>query len=129
MMPPVTSSAQASRQQQASSAQANRQEVYEDEHWDAQGKGLAIAATGAVVAGTVAAVSSATAQPAAVAQPAQFATDPATAPPAAPAPPCANPATVSAGGVTYTKCGSTWYTQAYGANGPVYVQSAPPPGS
>jgi len=69
--------------------------------------------------------------PVAVQQPTaqQFASPPATPPPAAPAPPCANAEMVPVGDVTYTKCGATWYTQALGASGPVYVQSAPPPGS
>jgi hypothetical protein len=69
--------------------------------------------------------------PVVVQQPApqQFASPPATLPPAAPAPPCENATLVPAGDVTYTKCGSSWYTQALGPSGPVYVQSAPPPGS
>jgi hypothetical protein len=57
---------------------------------------------------------------------------PAGAPVAAPAPatippPCEN-AQTAAGDITCYKCGSAWYTLAYGANGPAYVQSAPPPG-
>ena len=36
---------------------------------------------------------------------------------------------MEAAGVTYSKCGSACYTQAYGANGVTYVQTAPPPGS
>ena len=107
----------------------NRQEFYEDQQWDA-GKGLAIAATGAAVVGTVSAVgAAASAPPPPAAASSEFTTAPATPPPAAPGPPCANATSVPAGGVTYTKCGSTWYTLAYGANGPAYVQSAPPPGS
>ena len=54
-------------------------------------------------------------------------------PPSTPAPvlaaPCDNPNVVPVGGVTYSQCGSAWYTLAYGASGPVYVQSGPPPGS
>ena len=121
--------AQASRQQSRSSAQSSRQEVYEDEHWD-EGKGLAVAATGVLVAGTAAAAASAVAAPppAAAVPSSQFATPAATPLPPAAAP-CASPTSVPVGEVTYSKCGSTWYTQAYGANGLVYVQSAPPPGS
>jgi hypothetical protein len=120
-------SAQASRQQSRSSAQAARLEAYDDQHWD-EGKGLAIAATGALVAGSAAAISAAAAAPPPAAAPSQF-TTPAATPPPLPAAPCANPTVVPAGDVTYTRCGSAWYTLAYGANGAVYVQSAPPPGS
>lgn len=123
--------AQAGRQATASNVQANRIEAYNDNNWD-EGKGLAIVATGAVVAGTVSAISSAGAAPPPPppqGAPAQFATAPATPPPPAPGPPCANAQEVPVGEVTYTKCGSTWYTMAFGANGPVYVQSAPPPGA
>jgi len=121
-------SAQASRQQYGASAQSSRQEAYDDQHWD-QGKGLAIAATGAAVVGTVGAVRAASAPPPVAAQPSEFTTAPATPPPAAPAAPCENPTVVPSGGVSYARCGSAWYTQAYGANGPTWVQSAPPPGS
>src|SRR5205809_854390 len=108
--------AQAGRQQYGASAQASRQQAYEDAHWD-EGKGLAIAATGAVVGRAAGAMTSAAATSAAPPPP----------PPAAA--PCSNPTLVPVGDVTYSQCGSTWYTQAYGASGPVYVQSAPPPGS
>jgi hypothetical protein len=43
------------------------------------------------------------------------------------APPCsASPVVVK--GVTYYPCGSTWYSQGYSANGPVYTPVAPPEG-
>lgn len=43
------------------------------------------------------------------------------------APPCsANPVVVK--GITYYPCGSTWYTQGYSANGPVYTPVPPPEG-
>jgi len=116
---------QSSRQQAAGQAL----EAYDDQQWDA-GKGLAIAATGAAVAGTVAAVSTAAAPPPPPAgAPPAFASAPATPPPPPPPPPCANATTMEAGGISYSKCGSAWYTLAYGADGVTYVQTAPPPGS
>jgi hypothetical protein len=41
--------------------------------------------------------------------------------------PC-TPNTVVIQGVTYYRCGSSWYTQAYGSNGPIYTPVPPPPG-
>src|SRR5206468_582625 len=49
---------QAARQEARAGAQASRQQAYEDEHWD-EGKGLAIAATGAVVGRAAGAMASA----------------------------------------------------------------------
>ena len=117
---------QAARQESRQSMQSNRIEAYEDNQWDA-GKGLAIAGGAALAAGTVAAISSAATAP----PPPGVA--PGAAPVAAPAPatlppPCANAQVAAAGDITYYQCGSAWYTLAYGANGPAYVQSAPPPG-
>ena len=109
--------------------QGERLEAYDDNNWDA-GTGLAIAGTTALVAGSVAAISAATTPTTVVApaEPSQFAAPPATPTPVLSAP-CANANMVQVGDVTYSQCGSTWYTLAYGPNGPAYVQSAPPPGS
>ncbi|HZC00494.1 MAG TPA: hypothetical protein VE844_03760, partial [Gammaproteobacteria bacterium] len=38
--------------------------------------------------------------------------------------PC-TPSVVAASGVTYYRCGSTWYTQAYAGGGVSYVTVAP----
>ena len=51
-------------------------------------------------------------------------------PPAAPAPsnaslPC-NPNVVNKNGVTYYQCGQTYYMQAYGSGGPIYMPVPPP---
>ena len=120
--------------------QENRLDAYDDNHWD-EGTGLAIAGTAALVAGSAAAISAAT-QPTYVApttvvapaptvvappEPSQFETPPATPAPVLSAP-CPNANMVQVGDVTYSQCGATWYTLAYGPNGPTYVQSAPPPG-
>jgi len=35
--------------------------------------------------------------------------------------PCSNPNVTEIQGVTYYQCGSTWYTQAYGNTGVIYV--------
>jgi len=113
--------AQSSRQQSRQGMQEQRIEAYDDNHWD-QGKGLAIAGTAALAVGTVSAISSATAAPPPAAAPAG-APAPATIPP-----PCENAQVTAAGDINYYKCGSAWYTLAYGANGPAYVQSAPPQG-
>jgi hypothetical protein len=103
-------SAQASRQQHAASAQANRQEyaehAYRYNNWDA-GRGLAVA-TGAAI-GTAAA-------------------NAVTAPTYGSGEPCADSNVVSVGGTQYVRCGSVWYTQAYGPSGPTFVQVAAPPG-
>jgi hypothetical protein len=103
-------SAQASRQQHAASAQASRQEYAEHanryDNWDA-GRGLAVA-TGAAI-GTAAA-------------------NAVTAPTYGSGQPCADSNVVSVGGTQYVRCGSAWYTQAYGPSGPAFVQVAAPPG-
>ena len=41
--------------------------------------------------------------------------------------PCAAPLTSVVKGVTYYQCGSSWYNQAYGSNGAIYIP-VPPPG-
>ena len=43
-------------------------------------------------------------------------------------PPCAAPTIVPVGSMKYFGCGSSWYTQGYGPNGPTLVAVAPPPG-
>lgn len=48
-------------------------------------------------------------------------------PPAPAAPPC-NVAPIPVSGVPYYKCGATWYTAGYAANGVVYMPVPPPPG-
>jgi len=107
-------SAQASRQQYGASAQANRQEytehAYHYNNWDA-GRGLAVA-TGAAIG--VAAANAVTA--------------PATAPTYGPGQPCADSTVVSVADIQYFRCGSLWYTEAYGPSGPTFVQVAAPPG-
>jgi hypothetical protein len=107
-------SAQASRQQYAANAQANRQQyaerAYPYNNWDA-GTGLAVATAAAVGA---AAVNSATAS--------------ATTPSYSSGQPCVDSTIVSAGDAQYFRCGSLWYTEAYGPNGPTFAQVAAPPG-
>ena len=128
------SSMQASRQQYASGAQANREqtatgmqasreqtEVYHGTYthtvtaypaypaWDA-GRVAAAGVTGAAI-GAAAASSASHSAPVYVASPA-----------------CAAPIEVPVGSMTYFRCGSYWYTQGFGPNGPAYVQVAPPPG-
>ena len=66
--------------------------------------------------------------PAAPGPPSQFSTPAYTSPPPAQNPPCPNPAVATVNGVAYSKCGPNWFTQAYGANGPVFVPVATPPG-
>ena len=40
--------------------------------------------------------------------------------------PCNNPNVTEIQGVTYYQCGSTWYTQAYGNTGVIYMPVPPP---
>jgi hypothetical protein len=107
-------SAQASRQQHAASAQASRQEYAEHRYpynnWDA-GRGLAVATGAAIGAAAANAV-----------------TAPATEPTYGSGQPCADSTVVSVGDAQYFRCGSLWYTQAYGPSGPTFVQAAAPPG-
>ena len=117
-------SAPASRQQSAVSAQANRQQTaaamqsraqqyrapYPYNNWDA-GRGLAVA-TGAAIGAAVA----------------NSVTGSATAPTYSSGQPCADTTVVSAGDMQYFRCGSIWYSQAYGPSGPTFVQVAAPPG-
>jgi hypothetical protein len=105
-------SAQASRQQHATSAQASRQDyaehAYRYNNWDA-GRGLAVA-TGAAIG---AAAANAATAPATAYDSGQL---------------CADSTVVSVGDTQYFRCGSAWYTQAYGPSGPTFVQAAAPPG-
>jgi hypothetical protein len=119
--------AQAGRQQEANTLQSNREQTaqnlqsnaqqyrggypYGYPAWDA-GAGWAAAATGAAVG--AAATAAATAHAGSSVYTASE--------------PCANPASVSVGGTVYFRCGSSWFTQAYGPSGPGYVAVAPPPG-
>jgi hypothetical protein len=130
---------QASRQQYASGAQANREQtatgmqasrertatemqssaqVYHGSYahtvtaypaWDA-GRVAAAGVTGAAI-GAAAASSASHSAPVYVASPA-----------------CTAPIEVPVGSMMYFRCGSYWYTQGFGPNGPAYVQVAPPPG-
>jgi hypothetical protein len=83
--------------------------------WDA-GAGFAAATTGAAIGAAVAS-----------SKPAQTSTTVVYATPAA-SQLCASPTVVPVGGSKYFKCGSVWYTQAYGPSGLTYVSVAPPPG-
>jgi hypothetical protein len=122
--------AQASRQQEANSLQSSREQTAQGMQsraqqyrgaypyaasaypaWDA-GAGAA-AMTGAAIGAAAASLM----HPAAAAYAAT-----------APGQPCANPMAVPAGDMNYLKCGSAWYTQAFGPSGPMFVQVAPPPG-
>jgi hypothetical protein len=132
--------AQASRQQYASGAQANREQTatgmqasrertatemqssaqqYHGSYahtvtaypaWDAGAGRVAAAATGVAI-GTAAASSASHSAPVYVASPA-----------------CSAPIEVPVGSMMYFRCGSYWYTQAFGPNGPAFVAVAPPPG-
>ena len=114
------SGAQANREQTATGMQASREqtEVYHGSYthtvtaypaWDA-GRAAAAGVTGAAI-GAAAASSASHSAPVYVASPA-----------------CAAPIEVPVGSMTYFRCGSYWYTQGFGPNGPAYVQVAPPPG-
>jgi hypothetical protein len=121
------SGAQASRQQTATGMQSTREQAatgmqssaqqyhrsypYTASHpaWDAGA--FAAAATGAAIG---AAAASSKAPP-----PAQVYVA---------SPPCATPTLVPVGSMEYFGCGSSWYTQGYGPNGPTFVAVAPPPG-
>jgi hypothetical protein len=133
------SSMQASRQQYASGAQANREQTatgmqasreqtatgmqssaqqYHGSYghvtaypaWDAGAGRVAAVATGAAI-GAAAVSSASSSAPVYVASPA-----------------CSAPIEVPVGGMTYFRCGSYWYTQGFGPNGPAFVAVPPPPG-
>ena len=127
---------QASRQQEANALQSNREQAARNLQsnaqqyrraypygrfgypaWDA---GAGWAAGVGLAAG--AAIGAAAASPESAA--------PATAgiPVSSAGPPCAVPTVVPADGTQYFRCGTLWYTQAYGPSGPSYVQVAPPSG-
>ena len=90
--------------------------------------------TGLVVGAAVGSAAASSKQQAAAPAPAPAPTTTVinTAPaPAAPAPssaslPC-NPNVVNKNGVTYYQCGQTYYMQAYGSGGPIYMPVPPPP--
>jgi hypothetical protein len=79
---------------------------YHDDHWDdywgAMAVGTAVAATAYAVGTAITASAYATL-------------------------PCTS-TTVVVGGVTYYRCGSTWYNQAYSGSGVTYVVVNPPAG-
>jgi hypothetical protein len=87
--------------------------------WD-NGDAAAGFVAGAIVGGAVAAASQPTTTVVTT-------TAPAAAPPATVPPPC-NVAPIPVSGVPYYKCGATWYTAGYAANGVVYMPVPPPPG-
>jgi hypothetical protein len=114
--------AQASRQQEANGLQSSREQTAQSMQssaqqyrgsypyagypaWDA-GAGLAAATAGAAIGAAAAAPMTA----------------PSSAGPAyAAAQPCADPVAVPLGEMTFFRCGSTWYRQAFGPAGPVFV--------
>jgi hypothetical protein len=114
---------QSSREQTATGMQSSAQRYHgaspyatsASTDWDA-GVGVAAATTGVAI-GT-AAVSSMAAQPSS--------TGVFTMPTASQL--CASPTVIPVDGMNYFKCGSAWYTQAFGPSGPTYVSVAPPPG-
>jgi len=120
--------AQASRQHEANALQSNREQAarnlqnnaqqYRGAYpygglgypaWDA-GAGWAAAATGAAIG--AAAASSAAPGYGSSAYPADQ--------------PCVNAESVPVGATTFFRCGSSWYTQAYGPAGPTFVPASPP---
>jgi hypothetical protein len=113
-----------SREQTATGMQSSAQQYHgtypyatsASTNWDA-GVGLAAATTGVAI-GTAAAASSKAAQP--------ISTDVYAMQTASQL--CASPTVIPIGGMNYFKCGSAWYTQAFGPSGPTYVGVAPPPG-
>jgi Meckel syndrome type 1 protein len=54
-----------------------------------------------------------------------YAAPPPAAPPSSATLPC-NPNVVNKNGVTYYQCGQTYYMQAYGSGGPIYMPVPPP---
>ena len=114
-------SAQSSRQQTATGMQSSAQQYHgaypyaTSANWDTA-RGLATATTGVAI-GTVAA-SAGAAQPSSTAAYAIPTSSQL----------CASPMVIPVGGMNYFKCGSAWYTQAFGPSGPTYVSVAAPPG-
>jgi hypothetical protein len=111
-------SAQQSRQSYGQSAQQSRQDYY-DNQWDNYrapyyGGAVAAGAVGAAV-GYAAGASTGYAAGAAT-TPAYYSTLPCT------------PTVVSVGGINYSQCGSSWYSQAYSGSGVSYVIVNPPAG-
>jgi hypothetical protein len=123
------SGAQASRQQEANRLQSSREQTaqglqsnaqqyrgsypygaYGYPNWDA-GAGLAAATAGAALG---AAAASARA--------------PSTSAGSVASQPCAAPENITVEGMTYFRCGSAWYTQAYGPAGPTFMPVSPPAG-
>jgi len=126
--------AQTSRQQEANALQSNREQAAKNMQsaaqqyrgaypyagaaaaWDAGAASVAAATTGAAIGSAAAATAAAPAVAAAASAPAAY--------PAAE--PCANAISVPVGPLTFFRCGTAWYRQAYGPAGPTFVQIARP---
>jgi hypothetical protein len=84
--------------------------------WDAGAAGVAAATTGAAIGSAAAATVAAPTIAAAASAPAAYGG----------AQPCANAVSVPVGPLTFFRCGTAWYRQAYGPAGPTFVQVARP---
>jgi hypothetical protein len=106
-----TNALQSSREQAAKALESRAQQYHRAypyaglvyPAWDAGAAGVAVAATGAAIG-------------AATASSAEYAAGQ----------PCATPAVVPVGEMTFFRCGSAWYRQAYGPAGPAFVAVGPP---
>jgi len=119
------SKGQASRQAEANTLQSNREQTaramqssaqeyrgsypYVGSAWDA-GAGVAATATGAVIGAATAASMTSAATGAAYTTTAS----------------CASAVAVPVEDTNYYRCGSAWYTQAYGPAGPTFISVSPP---
>jgi hypothetical protein len=83
--------------------------------WDAGAAGVAAATTGAAIGSAAAATVGAPTIAAAATAHAAYA-----------AQPCANAVSVPVGPLTFFRCGTAWYRQAYGPAGPTFVQVVRP---
>jgi hypothetical protein len=114
---------EANREQAAKALQNNAQQYHRvypyagaAAAWDA---GAAAATTGAAAAwGAAAGAATGSAAAASAAPPASA--------PAYTAQPCANAVSFPVGPLTFFRCGTAWYRQAYGPGGPTFVQVARP---
>jgi hypothetical protein len=110
------------RQQAAQSYHGGYSSDYHDDNnWD-DGE-VAAVAVGAAAIGAMAGYASGQANTTQTSAPAPV--YPAPAPTGNAGLPC-TPNTTVVEGVTYYQCGSSWYTQAYGSNGVIYMPVAPP---
>jgi hypothetical protein len=118
---------QASHEQTSTGLQSNGQQHHgaypyatsTSSNWDA-GVGLAAATTGVVI-GTAAGTAAASSRAARASSIAAYGMPSGSQL-------CASPMVIPVGGMNYFKCGSAWYTQAFGPSGPTYVSVAPPLG-